>query len=141
MKSVSKISTLVLWVTMIITVVLSGLFYYRYQQQEVARPESLLLWLYVLLALCVVSVLGFTTAHSIRKWRARPGSAYLFLFWLILLLLVAVVSYLLSRHNSEASDGWSLVADMSLYSIYILFGITLLSVLLGIVWSYLKKTR
>lgn len=132
MKSVNKISTLVLWASMIITVVIFGLFYYRYDKQEIIEPGSIMNWIYIILTICVLAVSSFSiySLFFLKKRNLRTKVS------IVICLLVSVVllvgSYLLSGRDMIST--W-------LYIIYFLLGMTILAMLVGIIWSYVKKTR
>lgn len=142
MKDVQKLSTVVLWASMIITAIVFGLFYYHLGREQAPETGSIITWLYILTGLCLLAVIGFTIIRTIRRWRNNHSSLIPSLVWLVSAFVVLLVSYFLSKSNARADDdAWALMADMSLYSLYILLGLTCIALFAGIIWSYIKRTR
>ena len=103
----------------------------------------LLIWLYTLVGLCILSVLGFGIAAAIRNLKTRTkgqqrtgfaGWVFLFTFAVIAVsyFLADTTPVLLGDGKTLATDVTDLtLSDLCLYSIYALFLVALLSALLS----------
>jgi len=147
-----KISTIVLWCSMLISLCIFVFFLWK----GIKKPEEnisdeagiLLNWVYVLFGMVIAATFFFTSKHIIDIFLRRPKSAFKRLVPFGLFALLLLLTYLLGSGQilnipqyagSENVYIWLKVADMWLYSIYFLLGITIVAVILGILWSYLKK--
>jgi hypothetical protein len=146
------ISTVVLWVCMMIT---SGIFVFFFhqltdnQETTISGVSWVLNWIYWLLGTCLLWVFVSSVCHFIRKGPTEKKKVgYSFISVCIFLSLLGG-SYLSGSgtpleisgyEGNENTYQWLKVIDMWLYSIYILLILTFSAVIVGIVWSYIKKS-
>ncbi len=115
-------------------------------QKNLTDPQYtglLLIWLYSLVGMCILAVLGFGIASAIRnlKFKTKGQQRTGFAGWVFLFTFVTVgVSYFLADTSKVLlGDGktWETdvtnltLSDVCLYSIYALFLIAILSALLS----------
>ena len=153
--ALNKISTVALWLCMLITLVLSiGFFWVYFTQQTIGRESAevsaLLSWLFSLLILTVSTGLIFSLFSFIRQWKDNPQkvkrSLIIMFVWGFLLLIAWMLGNgnplpLIGYKGNENTYFWLKLTDMWLYSIYILMGIAFISLFGGIIWSYFKKLK
>jgi hypothetical protein len=150
----NKISTIVLWICMIISIVVFGIFYYSLivhsDFMNTIATSILLNWLYFIVFISISITLIFFLIHFIFKWKDNPKSIIQPLIWGIMLGLLFISGYLLGDgttlnisgyEGAENTYHWLKLTDMWIYTIYLLLSITFTAVLTGIIWSYLKKNR
>ncbi len=149
-----KISTLVLWLCMFITVALFSAFYSGLFNHPDVRytweTSALLYWLYILLVLTVIITGILSLFRFFRRWKEEPRTAWKsFIPFFALFVLFGTTFYLgdgtslaiSGYEGNENTYNWLKITDMWLFSIYILLGVTFVSVFAGILWSYFKKTK
>ena len=147
-----KISTAVLWVCMLITLVLSGRFFYVFftQSLDSDSPEisALLSFIFSLLIITFCTGMIFSFFYYIRQWKENPKKARqsitVIIAWGLLLLITWLFGTgnplpLIGYKGNENTFLWLKLTDMWLYSIYILLGLGFFALFGGIIWSYLKK--
>ena len=115
-------------------------------QKNLTDPQYtglLLIWLYCLVGMCILSVLGFGIASAIRnlKYRTKGQQRTGFAGWVFLFTFAAlVVSYfmadtsklLLGDGKTWYDDAFNLtLADVCLFSIYALAAVAILCALLS----------
>jgi hypothetical protein len=149
----SKISTIVLWVCMLVTLGLSAWFYSVYAIDPEAIDNvtsSLLAWLFVILILTIFATLFFSVYYFVRQWKKAPEKIWQSTIAIVSLALLFILAYSLGNGNvldiagykgNENTYTWLKLTDMWLYSIYALLGLAFISLLGGILWSYLKKMK
>lgn len=104
----------------------------------------LLVWLYALIAICVITVLVFGVVAAIRnlKYRTKGQQRTGFAGWVFLLTFAVIVaSYFLANttpvrlgDNSLVETTWVLqLTDVCLYSIYVLVAVSVLCSILSMV--------
>ncbi|MDL2241489.1 hypothetical protein LJB91_01110 [Bacteroidales bacterium OttesenSCG-928-L03] len=149
-KSLSKLSTWVLWLCMAITLLVFGAFYTLYNRDETVEPGLILHWLYVLLALVTLAVALFSLVRTVRRWREKPRSIFGQIIWLVVLVGILAISYAFGDGHPLIIPGysghentvfWLRLTDMWIFSLYVLLGLNVVAVFFGILWSYLKRTR
>lgn len=127
---------------MIITGVVFGIFYFRMSREQSIEVGGILSWLYVILLVCVAAVVVFSSLNIVQRWKNDRRSLLPFLAGIVSMLAVVGLAFFLSKRMSNGEgDVYSLIADISIYSLYILLGLTCVAVLAGIIWSYMKRTR
>ena len=149
----NKISTLTLWLCMLITLILSLRFFYVSftQSVDVESPElsSLLIWIFSLLMITLSTGLFFFFYSYIRKWKENPKKAKRSTAFVIALFVLLSAAWMFGDGNplpligykgNENTYLWLKLTDMWLYSLYILSGLGILALFAGIVVSYFKKT-
>jgi uncharacterized membrane protein len=140
---------------MIVSIIIFGTFYYSllfYSDSLIDRKELeiVLYWLYFLLLISLSAVLFFSLMQFISNWRDNPKSIIRPLIWTVVLGTLLGGTFLLGSGMPLKMDGyegvensyyWLKMIDMWIYTLYILLGINILVVFIGILWSYFKKTR
>ena len=148
----NKISTVVLWVCMLITLVLSVRFFYVSFTQSVNSESTeisvLLSWIFSLLFLTFCCGMVFSFIHFIRQWKENPTKARrsitVIFIWSLLLFITWLSGSgnplpLIGYKGNENTFLWLKLTDMWLYSIYILLALGFFALFGGIIWSYFKK--
>ena len=153
--NVGRISTLVLWTCMIITL---GVFAYFYwgtsidsEELDTAIETSFVLnWMYIILALGILATCVFSLVQFFTQWKDNPKSIISPLVWLGVLTVLFVGSYFLGDGTPLSISGyegdentytWLKLTDMWIYSLYVLISLTIVALLVGIIGSYIKKTK
>ncbi|MDL2243748.1 hypothetical protein LJB84_02800 [Bacteroidales bacterium OttesenSCG-928-J19] len=149
-KSSSKLSTWVLWLCMAITILVFGIFYTLYNRSETVETGLILHWLYVLLAVVTLVLAAFSLVRTIRQWREKPKSIFGQTIWLLALAGILAIGYAFGDDTlltipgysgNENTAFWLRLTDMWIISLYVLFGLNIVALALGIIWSYIKRTR
>ena len=152
-KKIEKISSIILWSSMAISIIVFCVFLWNSvfgsSEETISETTGMLLnWMYVLFGIVVVTALFFILKHIIDVLKNRPKSALKLVLPIIAFVFILLLSYILGNGNllnmpQYEGDGntyfWLKITDMWLYSIYFLLGLTILSILGGIIWSYIKK--
>ena len=156
MKNINpgKISTIVLWVCMLIT---AGIFAFFYadiirnpDDEGFAGTGFILNWSYILFLLSLVVLFLFSFIYFLLHWKRNPKSILLPLVSLLALSILLACSYVLGSgvplvipgyEGSENTPFWLKIADMWLYSGYVLLALAILALFGGILWSHIKKTN
>lgn len=156
-KLTYKVSYYVLYVMFAVTLVVLGLFYFGGDAQgdavlasidpemwQPAQTDTLLFLMYGLFFLAVIATVGAFLFQFGSALRDNPGRALRSLVGVIVLAVVVIVAWTMGSEqplNIPGYDGsdnvpfWLKITDMFLYSIYILFGATVLAIL----FSSIKK--
>jgi CDP-diglyceride synthetase len=156
MKTVraGKISTIVLWICMFITVGIFIFFYFELIKESdnagLTGSGMILNWLYLIFIL-VLSVTGiFSFAQLFFRWRKKNKSIVRPLAITGALVVLLFCTYWLGNGNplpilgyegKENTSFWLKLTDMWLYSLYILLTLVILALFGGIIWSYFKRTK
>jgi hypothetical protein len=151
---ISKISTIVLWICMMIT---TGIFIAFYSgiigdpdNESINESGLILHWLYIIFIISLLTTLVFSFASFFSIKRKHSRSFRFSLVAIGVLTAILAGAYLSANGNPLSIPGyegnentffWLKLTDMWLYSIYLLIGLTLAVLLAGIIWSYIKKTR
>lgn len=150
-KLTYKVSYYVLYVMFAITLVVLGLFYFGGDAQgnavlasvdsdmwQPAQTDTLLFLMYGLFFLAVIATVVAFVFQFGSALKDNPGKALRSLVGVIVLAVVVVVAWVMGSEqplNIPGYDGsdnvpfWLKITDMFLYSIYILFGATVLAIL------------
>ena len=148
-----KISTYVLWSCMTISIVV---FLFALWNNIInpsiegisASSGILIQWTYILLGIAFVVSCFFTCKRIIDILLKQSKYALKILLPIIVLVFLLLITYIFGSGaslNMPQYDGientyfWLKVADMCLYSIYFLIGLTVLVITGGIIWSYIIK--
>jgi hypothetical protein len=139
---------------MLITLAVFGFFYcglivhpHLVQDRETVL---LLIWLYLMLFAGLFAVLLFAVVQFAGRWKDRPKSVIQPLAGGLALALLFGSGYLFGDgtvlnisgyEGDENTCHWLKLADMWIYAVYLLLGITFAAVFAGVIWSYLKKNR
>ena len=137
-----KVSYYVLYVMFAAILVVLGLFYFGGDAQGDAVLMSVLM--YGLFGIAVVATVAAFLFQFGTALKDNPGNALKSLIGVIVLVAVVVIAWAMGSDeplNIPGYDGtdnvpfWLKITDMFLYSIYILFGATVLA----IIFSSIKK--
>lgn len=150
-----KISTIVLWTVMIVSLVIIGLFFFGGIQDDIAADKPgpkytslLLYWMYILFVLVTVISLLFSIWQIYKKWKYSPKSILKNLIWFIVYAASLVILFfagdgtplkIAGYEGNENTYLWLKLTDVWLYLIYGLLSLVVVSIFGGIIWSYLKK--
>ena len=149
----SRISSVVLWVCMIVSLGIFGVFYFKLGNFSAFTSEetsSILIWLYILFAIALLSVFLFSVFHFIKKWKAGKRNVFYPVIWISIVGILLAVSYCLGSGTSLEMSGyegkentffWMKITDMWIYCIGLLLVFSVLAMISGIIWSYFKKSR
>ncbi|GHT12120.1 hypothetical protein FACS189426_15000 [Bacteroidia bacterium] len=152
-SSSNKISTIVLWVCMLITLGLSVWFYWAYSAnpEDIENETSLLIdWLFIVLIVTTLASLFFFIYYFFRQWKKAPKKIWQPTIGIVSICLLFFITYTAGNGTPLSISGykgnentyiWLKLTDMWIYSIYILLVLALIALLGGIVWSYLKKLK
>ena len=151
-SALNKIPAIVLWSSILITLIISVRFFIAYfsqsEDQESNQVSALLFWLFTLFIITVSTGLIFSFVFYIKQMKENPKKIGRFLVIAISSGLLFFIAWLLGSGNSlpligykgsENTYTWLKITDMWLYSIYIILGIGFLALIGGIIWSYFKK--
>lgn len=147
----NKLSSIVLYILVAATVVVSLLFYlggYVDPNAEYVEPvytNSLMLLMYAFVAIAAVIVLVTQTIQFVKKAISEPKTAIKSILGIALLVVILVVTYFVSDGKQvevlgvePISETWIRLVDMQLYSAYILAGIALVLMAVGGVFKKIK---
>ena len=150
-----KASSWALGILFVLSAVVLGMFfgvgydtktYFEGADKSLIDPAYtglLLVWLYTLVGLCILAVLGFGIVAAIRNIKTRTSGQQRtgFAGWVFLFTFVAIgASYFMADTNKLLlGDGktWAdnttdlILSDVCLFSIYTLFAVALLCVILA----------
>ncbi|WP_294081928.1 hypothetical protein [Proteiniphilum sp. UBA5384] len=146
---IHRTSRLTLYVGILITLVVLGLFYLGGQVPaheklvaEMSQPkftDIVLYWAYVLLAVTVVVLIGFAIADLLRGFKENPKKALSGLMTIVGLAALLIITYmigdgtLLNIPGYEGNDNRPptlKMTDMWLYSAYVMLVLTLLAMII-----------
>ncbi|MDR3339903.1 MAG: hypothetical protein LBT25_07430 [Candidatus Symbiothrix sp.] len=151
--SSNKISTVILWGCMLVTLGLFAWFYLAYavDSEDIEKEtSSLLVWLFIIAFITILATFLFSVWYFIRQWKKSPKKVWQSTVAFISIGFLFAISYLLGNGNplnipgykgNENTFIWLKLTDMWLYSIYILLALAFIFLLGSILWSYLKKIK
>ena len=150
-RGIRKISSWTLLAVCLLSLVVLGLFYFGGELPPLNKQKyplftnELLLWIYLLFAICAVSMLVFGITQFINKFKTNAKASLTTLGILSGFALLLVLSYAigdatpLGGLNKEAQkfnvESWLKITDMWLYGMYILLGLSIC----GIAWGSIRK--
>ena len=147
---IQNASGAVLWVLLGVTAVVLALFFLGGEtppgerlvadltKDEPLHTDALLVWMYVLLGVAVAATLGTMAHRFLRRWAASPREALRPLAGAGLLTLVLGMAWLCGSDrplDMPGYDGggntpfWLRLADMFLYTVYVLLGVAVVVVI------------
>lgn len=147
---IQNVSGTVLYVILGITLIILILFFGGGEVPEAQRQvldltkeeplytDALLYWMYALLLLTVLLSLGTALYKFAGKWADSPREAMRSLLGMALLLCVLAVSWMFGSEipldmpgyeGTENVPFWLKLADMFLYTIYVLLGVAVLLII------------
>ena len=153
---IRKISSWTMLITMIISAVVFGLFYFGGLDEPLngkwknpSYTEELLFWLYIMLGICIASmlILGVMQFASKFKKNAKASLVSLAVFAGFALLLIIGYSLgdatPLSGINTSSQkynvESWLRITDMWIYTIYIMLILATLLIIVGSIKKSLDK--
>lgn len=145
---IRKISSTILWVLLAISVVVCGVFFLGGKTVE---PETgntnyhqtgiLLFLVYGLGILTLLTTIVFSLLSFIKGFKTNRKRAITNLVMILCLLAILLITYalgdgtpLVGVHEDSVefnTSGWLKTIDMCLYSIYALFGLTIIALIAG----------
>jgi uncharacterized membrane protein len=153
---IRKISSWTLLIVAIISLVLFVLFYFggvgeplNGEWKNPAYTSEVLIWSYVLLAICAISMILFGIMQFFNKFRTNPKGAItslaVFVGFVVLLIIAYTVGDVtkLSGINADSQkynvDSWLKITDMWLYAMYTLLVLSVLAMIWGSVKRIINK--
>jgi len=154
--NIRRISSMTLLAVVLISIAVFGMFYFGGQMavilvENITNPkytDHLLFWIYILLAICIISMLTFGITQFLNKLFTHPKSSLVSLavivgFGLLLFLtytLADATPFPMSSINPDTQqfnvEFWLRIIDMWIYSVYILISLAVAV----IVWGSVKKS-
>jgi len=152
---IRKISSWTLLVAAFISVVVFGLFFFGGLGEPIGEWKNplytgeMLIWSYILLALCVAGIVIFGIFQYGSTFKTNPKGALAGLGVLVVFAVLLVIAYSMGDGtpipgiNADSQKYnvpvWLKITDTWLYSMYILLGLALLAMLWGAVKKVLNK--
>ncbi|HPW90130.1 MAG TPA: hypothetical protein PLJ40_01775 [Paludibacteraceae bacterium] len=156
-KFLEKLPTLSLWVLFAISIVISLLFLFGGSEEVIINnnpwdqplyTDALLNWSYILLGLAILITIIVTLVQFIASFKANPKKGLTSVGVVILFVGVFVVSwflgtgdtlYIIGYEGTDNSGFWAQFTDMCVYSMYILFVATILTIFATVIYSKIKN--
>ncbi len=154
---IHRTSRTVLIIGLLISIVVMGLFYFGGQAAphelvagDMSQPkftDVVLYWMYALLAITVVVLIGFAIVGFIRGLKENPKKALGGLVALLALVALLVITYIMGDGTLLNIPGYTgadnvppmlKLTDMWLYSSYFMLVITLLAIIILPLFSRIK---
>lgn len=149
--NINKVSSVVLWAIILITLVVLGLFYFGGEtpveerlvadtsMSEPKFTDAIMYWMYFLLAFAAVATVVSAIASFASEFKTSPKSALQGMMGLGGLVLVLIISWILGSgepmdilgyDGTDNSDYfWLKTSDMFIIGVYILMGLMILLML------------
>lgn len=143
---IHRASRLSLLISMVVTIVVLGLFFFGGQVSEgeklvadMSQPkftDILLYWMYVILAITIVALVLFAIMNFFRNLKESPKKALSGLAVLIAFVVLLVITYVMGNGTLLNIPGYSgtdnnpatlKMTDMWLYSMYFMLVVTILA--------------
>ncbi|MDR0573614.1 MAG: hypothetical protein LBG96_06220 [Tannerella sp.] len=150
---IRKLSSWTLLIVAIISLALFALFFFGGEDAPVGADQfknptytgEVLIWSYILLAVCAISMILFGVIQFANKFKTNPKGALISLAVFVCFAILLVIAYSigngtpLSGINADSQkynvSNWLKVTDMWLYTMYIILGLSVCAIL----WSSVKK--
>jgi len=147
---IQKVSNLVLYVLLIISLIVLGVFYFGGEtpvenrlvadtsMSEPAHTSTLIVWMYILLIATIAVTVIAALYNFVKEFIDSPKKAIRSLIGIILLVLLLIVTYamgsgeklnLIGYDGTENVPFWLKLTDMFLYTIYVLMAILVLLII------------
>lgn len=155
---IHRTSRIALYITIVITVVITALVLFGGQVPEgqklvgnVFEPkflDSMLYWMYILLGITIAVLLAFSLIGLVQSFALKPKKALWSVAMFAAMFAVLLVTYMIGNGtpmNIVGYDGGDnttvglKIADMCLYSIYFLFSLVILAILVSPLLSRVNK--
>ena len=155
-KFLNKLPNLSLWILFAISIVVSVLFWVGGSEQVEINgnpwdqpffTDALLDWTYILFGLTILITLAVTIKQFIDTFRVNAKKGWTSLAVIAAFLAVFVISWFLGSSETiniigyEGTDNsgfWAQFTDMCVFSMYIMFAATVLTIIGTLVYSKLK---
>ena len=153
-SKIHKISSWTLLILSVISVIIFLLFFFGgVVDPAAALPEptytaTLLYWTYFVFGLAVVALVVFGLIQFISKLKTNPKGALISLGFVVVLAVLLLITYSIgsTERLSLGADfvqyntpGWLKMADMWLYSIYVLIALAIIGVIWGGIRNAIKR--
>ncbi|MDR1221536.1 MAG: hypothetical protein LBL07_01480 [Tannerella sp.] len=154
---IRKISSWTLLVITIISLTIFALFFFGGVGEPLGVDQfknpnytgAMLIWSYILLVLCAVSMLLFGITQFFNKFMTNPKGAIVSLVIFLGFAILLVIAYAagdatpLGGINDDSQkfnvEVWLKITDMWLYAMYILLVLAVFAIIWGSVKTILKK--
>jgi len=153
---IRKISSWTLLIVAIISLAVFALFYFggvgdplNGEWKNPTYTGELLIWSYILLGVCAVSMILFGVMQFAAKFKTNPKGALTSLGIFAVFIVLLVVAYSmgdttrLDGINADSQkfnvDSWLKITDMWLYAMYFLLGLSVCAILWGSVKKIMNK--
>jgi hypothetical protein len=149
-----KISTLVLWACMLITIGIFGFFYSGIindpEEVNTVQISLILNWLYVILIVSIAVTCIFSLMQFLFKWKRDRQSMLQPSIGICVVAAILIISYVSGDGNilpiqgykgNENTYFWLKLTDMWIYTLYVLLALAIIALFGGIIWSHIKKTK
>lgn len=158
--AVTKIRKISSWTFLIVTVIslaIFGLFFFGgvddpYGVDQFKNPTftgEMLIWAYILLAICAVSMVLFGITQFSNKFKTNPKGALASLAVFVGFAILLVIAYTmgdatpLNGINADSQkfnvESWLKITDMWLYAMYIFLVLCIFAIIWGSVKTITKK--
>ncbi|GHV48514.1 hypothetical protein FACS1894181_04430 [Bacteroidia bacterium] len=159
--AVTRIRKISSWTLIIVTLVLLGIMgaFFAGGDNPPLNGKSwypkntdlLLYWTYIIFAITLVATLFFALLQFVNNFRHDPKKALLGLGVIIAFIALLFITYTIGSDDSIAKlassegskaynvPGWLKTADMLIYSIYAMFAVTLVAIVVGSVKNIFSK--
>ncbi|MDR2914225.1 MAG: hypothetical protein LBV74_05280 [Tannerella sp.] len=154
---IRKISSWTMLIVSIISLAVFALFYFGGEDTPVGVDQfknptytsELLIWMYILLAVCAISLVLFGVLQFANKFKTDPKGALMTLAVFAGFVILLVIAYFigdatpLSGINADSQkfnvESWLKVTDMWIYAIYIMLTLSVVAIIWGSVKKVLNK--
>lgn len=156
-SKIRKTSSAFLMITMLITVVVLAMFFLggvvdpAANNKEYNYTSLLLNWVYILFFVSVVGMLLFGIIQFIRNFKTKPKKAMMSLGVLIAFAALLFVTYSIGdgtplkllgdSAESSNTEGWLKIADMWLYTTYVLTVFIIIAIVIGSIRKAILKRK
>lgn len=144
--NIDKISGIVLWVVILVSLAILGVFYGGGSEIDASGndapfyTETLIYWLYALVGIALFVTVGASLVQFTMQLIATPKEAMKTLIGVACFVLVVVVAWnmgddtplqITGYEGTQNTSYWLKITDMNLYSAYILAAIAVVCIVLG----------
>lgn len=158
--AITKIRKISSWTFLIVTIIslaIFGLFFFGgvdepYGMDQFKNPTytgEMLIWSYILLVICGVSMILFGITQFFNKFKTNPKGALASLAVFAGFAILLIIAYTMGDAtplpgiNADSQKfnvtGWLKITDMWLYSMYIFLVLCILAIAWGSVKTIMKK--
>ena len=154
-SGIRKISSWTLLLVVLLSFVILGLFFFGgvdeplNKQKNPTFTNELLLWIYLLLAICTFSMVIFGITQFANKFKTNTKASLTTLGVLVGFASLLAISYVIGDGTPIAGlnkasqkfniESWLKITDMWLYGMYILLGLSMCAIAWGSIRKALSK--